>query len=309
MSLIRKPHEIKVQDKIKCLIYGQAGTGKTTMALSAPKPLLLDFDGGASRLNTAHRVDTVQIQNWAECMQVMQEDLSAYETIVVDTIGKMLDFIITDVCKGRVPQINNWGTINNNFTAFCRQLHSLNKNIIFIAHRDNRKEGDKNVFIPAIREKSYNAIVTELDLMGYIESRNDQREITFDFSDRNDGKNTCNLPRYIAVPTIVDNQGNPTAKNDFVERVIIEPFVSRLKARNAEISAYTQTVDQIKEQIQCITDEESANDFMERVIKDASYPHVGSSKMVSRQLFSDAVKKLSITYNPQTQRYEHPATA
>lgn len=203
MTLIRKPHQIQVQTKIKCLIYGQAGTGKTTMALSAPKPLLLDFDGGASRLNTAHRVDTVQIDNWAECMQVMQEDLSAYETIVVDTIGKMLDFIITDVCKGRVPQINNWGTINNNFTAFCRQLHSLNKNIIFIAHRDNRKEGDKNVFIPAIREKSYNAIVTELDLMGYIESRNDQREITFDFSDRNDGKNTCNLPRYIAIPTIV----------------------------------------------------------------------------------------------------------
>lgn len=308
MTLIRKPHEIQVQDKVKCLIYGQAGTGKTTMALSAPKPLLLDFDGGASRLNTAHRADTVQIQNWAECMQVMQEDLSAYETIVVDTIGKMLDFIITDVCKGRVPQINNWGTINNNFTAFCRQLHSLNKNIIFIAHRDNRKEGDKNVFIPAIREKSYNAIVTELDLMGYIESRNDQREITFDFSDRNDGKNTCNLPRYIPVPTIVDNQGNATAKNDFIERVIITPFVSRLKARNEEVSAYTQAVDEIKEQIFGITDEVSANDFMERVIKDVTYPHVGSSKVVARQLFSEITKKLALAYNSQTQRYEH-ATA
>lgn len=308
MTLIRKPHEIQVQDKVKCLIYGQAGTGKTTMALSAPKSLLLDFDGGASRLNTAHRADTVQIQNWAECMQVMQEDLSAYETIVVDTIGKMLDFIITDVCKGRVPQINNWGTINNNFTSFCRQLHSLNKNIIFIAHRDNRKEGDKNVFIPAIREKSYNAIVTELDLMGYIESRNDQREITFDFSDRNDGKNTCNLPRYIPVPTIVDNQGNATAKNDFIERVIITPFVSRLKARNEEVSAYTQAVDEIKEQVQGITDEVSANDFMERVIKDVTYPHVGSSKMVARQLFSEITKKLALAYNSQTQRYEH-ATA
>lgn len=304
MSLIRKPHEIQVQDKIKCLIYGQAGTGKTTMALSAPKPLLLDFDGGASRLNTAHRVDTVQIQNWAECMQVMQEDLSAYETIVVDTIGKMLDFIITDVCKGRVPQINNWGTINNNFTAFCRQLHSLNKNIIFIAHRDNRKEGDKNVFIPAIREKSYNAIVTELDLMGYIESRNDQREITFDFSDRNDGKNTCNLPRYIAVPTIVDNQGNATANNDFIERVIIAPFVSRLSKQAKAVKDYEQAIREIKEQIATIGDDVSANDFMERVIKDSTYPHIGSSKVVARQLFSEITKKLALTYNSKTQCYE-----
>lgn len=308
MTLIRKPDQLEVSNYLKMLLYGQAGTGKTTMALSAPKPLLLDFDGGASRLNTAHRADTVQIQNWAECVQVMQEDLSAYETIVVDTIGKMLDFIITDVCKGRVPQINNWGTINNTFMAFCRQLHSLNKNIIFIAHRDNRKEGDKNVFIPAIREKSYNAIVTELDLMGYIESRNDQREITFDFSDRNDGKNTCNLPRYIPIPTIVDNQGNVTAKNDFIDRVIITPFVSRLKSRNAEVSAYTQAVDEIKEQICCITDEVSANDFMERVIKDATYPHVGSSKTVARKLFSEITKKLALTYDAKTQRYGH-ATA
>lgn len=304
MTLIRKPHEIQVQDKVKCLIYGQAGTGKTTMALSAPKPLLLDFDGGASRLNVAHRADTVQIQSWSDCEDVMKENLSAYDTIVVDTIGKMLDFIITDVCKGRVPQINNWGTINNVFTSFCRQLHSLNKNIIFIAHRDNRKEGDKNVFIPAIREKSYNAIVTELDLMGYIESRNDQREITFDFSDRNDGKNTCNLPRFIAIPTIVDNKGNATAKNDFIERVIINPFVNRLKSRNEEVAAYTQAVEEIKEQIEDINDADSANDFMERVIKDKSYPHVGTSAVFARKMFSTKVKSLKLNFNSDTQSYE-----
>lgn len=54
MSLIRKPHELNVQTKIKALIYGQAGTGKTTLALSTPKPLLFDFDGGVHRVNFAH---------------------------------------------------------------------------------------------------------------------------------------------------------------------------------------------------------------------------------------------------------------
>ena len=39
MSLIKKPNELDVQTKIKALIYGQAGMGKTTLALSAPKPL------------------------------------------------------------------------------------------------------------------------------------------------------------------------------------------------------------------------------------------------------------------------------
>ena len=51
MTLIRKPAELKVQPKIKMLVYGQAGIGKSTIALSAPAPLLFDFDNGINRVN------------------------------------------------------------------------------------------------------------------------------------------------------------------------------------------------------------------------------------------------------------------
>ena len=46
MALIKKPYELTFQPKIKALIYGEPGTGKTTLALSAPNPLLIDCDGG-----------------------------------------------------------------------------------------------------------------------------------------------------------------------------------------------------------------------------------------------------------------------
>ncbi len=73
-----------------------------------------------------------------------------------------------------------------------RTLSGLNKHIIFVAHRDTRKEGDDTVFIPALREKSYNSIVTELDLLGYLEMKSERgvqrRTITFDPTSRNDGK-------------------------------------------------------------------------------------------------------------------------
>mgnify|MGYP000647606054 CR=1 FL=1 len=88
-----------------------------------------------------------------------------------------------------------------------RTLSSLKKHIIFVAHRDTRKEGDDTVFIPALREKSYNSIVTELDLLGYLEMKSERgvqrRTITFDPTSRNDGKNTCNLPSVMEVPTIL----------------------------------------------------------------------------------------------------------
>ena len=87
MSLIKKAAELNLQTKMKVLIYGQAGTGKSTLAISAPKPLLFDFDGGVHRINFSHLsgVDTVQITSYQNFLDVLEEDLSGYESFVIDT--------------------------------------------------------------------------------------------------------------------------------------------------------------------------------------------------------------------------------
>ena len=54
MSLIKKSNELTISPTLKMMVYGQAGMGKTTFALSAPKPLLLDFDNGVKRVNLQH---------------------------------------------------------------------------------------------------------------------------------------------------------------------------------------------------------------------------------------------------------------
>ena len=48
--MIKKASEIINTDKkIRLLIAGYPGIGKTTLALSAPKPLLIDVDRGTDR--------------------------------------------------------------------------------------------------------------------------------------------------------------------------------------------------------------------------------------------------------------------
>ena len=296
MSLIKKSNELVIPTTVKMMIYGQAGMGKTTVALSAPKPLLLDFDNGVKRVNMAHLdgIDIVQVSSWQDVQQVLQEDLSAYQTIVVDTIGKMMDFIISYKCGTRQPQIKDWGGINAEFSWMTRTLSSLNKNVVFVAHRDTRKEGDDTVFIPALREKSYNSIVTELDLLGYLEMRNEngvqKRTITFDPTSRNDGKNTCNLPGLMQVPTILDRNGNPTAKNDFITAKVIMPYLSMLQIKKEEAAKYDKVIAEIKENIELITDASSANEFASRINE---FEHVGSSLNMARNLFSAKVKALA----------------
>ena len=94
MSLIKKPNELTVKTTLSALIYGQPGMGKTTLALSAPNPVLFDYDGGIHRVNAAHRVPTVQITSWDETNQVLaSEEIKEFDTIVIDTAGKMLSFM------------------------------------------------------------------------------------------------------------------------------------------------------------------------------------------------------------------------
>lgn len=310
MSLIKKSNELVIPTTVNMMIYGQAGMGKTTVALSAPKPLLLDFDNGVKRVNMTHLdgIDIVQVTSWQDVQQVLQEDLSAYQTIVVDTIGKMMDFIISYKCGTRQPQIRDWGGINAEFSWLTRTLSSLNKNVVFVAHRDTRKEGDDTVFIPALREKSYNSIVTELDLLGYLEMRNEngvqKRTITFDPTSRNDGKNTCNLPGLMQVPTILDRNGSPTAKNDFITMQVIRPYLNMLQVKKEEAAKYDKVVEEIRDQIEMITDALSANEFA-KIIN--NFDHVGSSLAKARDMFGKKVKELGLVYDKETKTYADAA--
>lgn len=307
MALIKKAAELTIPQTVKMIIYGQAGMGKTTFALSAPKPLLLDFDNGVKRVNSDHLngVDIVQVSSWQDVQALFNEDLSAYETIVVDTIGKMMDFIIAYKCGSRQPQVREWSGINQEFNWFTRSLSMLNKNIVFVAHRDTRKEGDDTVFVPALREKSYNQIVTDVDLLGYMEMRlvngKIQRTITFDPTARNDGKNTCNLPSIMEIPTIIDKNGKITGKNDFIVKNILAPYHAMLQSKQQARAEYDAKINDINDLLETVTDADSANNFVEVLGK---MKQVGNSLQYARQQFAAKVAELGLTFNKESKSYE-----
>jgi phage nucleotide-binding protein len=315
MGLIKKSNELTIQKNVKMMVYGQAGMGKTTLALSSPNPLLLDFDNGVKRVNNAHlgdNVGIVQINNWQEIVTLLTTEaaeLAPFGTIVVDTIGKMMDFIIAYRCGGRNPRVQDWGTINNDFKWFVNALSGLGKHIIFVAHRDSRKEGDDTVFVPALREKSYNSIVTELDLLGYLEMKNEngvqKRSITFDPTSRNDGKNTCQLPGVMFIQNILNQNGQPTGANDFIEKQIISKYQSMISVKEKAAQEYQAALEEIKNACELMTDAVGANHFLEH-IKD--YANLGNSVILfARDIFSKRVKALGLKYNKDTKQYEDAA--
>ncbi|HLP42898.1 MAG TPA: ATP-binding protein, partial [Fibrobacteria bacterium] len=199
MSLIRKPHELKTSACIKMLIYGQPGLGKSTLALSAPDPLLIDFDRGTHRVQAKHLKDTVQVERWEDIIQLLEkEDLRPFKTLIIDTAGKMLDYMSAFIIAGDPKMgrkdgqlaLQGFGARKGMFQRFLAQAGMLGKHLVFVAHEKEEKDGDQKIIRPEIGGSSAGDLIKDLDLVGYMEAKGRVRTISFDPCEKFYGKNT-----------------------------------------------------------------------------------------------------------------------
>ena len=91
---IIKPENMNFSNKnIIMIISGLPGTGKTTLALSAPDVLLIDTDEGLARVNPAHRRDASVCKTYEEILADIKAAEGQYKTIVIDTCGALIEYM------------------------------------------------------------------------------------------------------------------------------------------------------------------------------------------------------------------------
>lgn len=313
MGLIKKPNELDVNVRIKMLIYGQPGAGKTVAALSAPKPLLIDFDGGVNRVDYEFIKDTVQVRGYEDILNLLNnEDLSDYETLVIDTGGKLLDsmgeyLIASNPRLGKRNgslTLEGYGVRKTEFTALLRLINSKRKHIVFVAHRTTEKNGDDVRYVPLFGGSNYDALATELDLVGYLVAEGNRRVITFDPCLQSEGKNTCNLPAQMDVPYLKNENREVVGDNNFLETQVFKRYIDRLKERSVEGEAYKKLIVEIEGDIANIKTAEDATLYINKV---ETYSHIGNSKAVARNKFMARTKELGLVYDKASKSYVAPS--
>ena len=87
--MIRNPNDIQEgAKKIRMLIAGYPGIGKSTLALSAPNPLHIDVDFGIDRIEPRYRKPYIQPQSYDEILgDLTPINLQDFDTLVFDTGG------------------------------------------------------------------------------------------------------------------------------------------------------------------------------------------------------------------------------
>ena len=194
-------------------IYGKTSRGKTTLALTARNPLLFDFDGGVVR--ALGRRDVVQVSSWTDDVAgLTPADLAPYDTVIIDTAGRMLDCLANDIINSGEPGMrkrdggltqNGFGSLKYRFTSWVRQIRATGKDVIVICHTAETRDGEKTTLKVDMQGGAKEWLPQESTVMGLIDYDRGRRVISFSEDLTEYGKDPVKLKR-IAVPDYSDAQ-------------------------------------------------------------------------------------------------------
>lgn len=131
--------------KIKMVLYGEPGVGKSVFASKAPNPFFICTDGNYEWLEDfgAKPESHKQVSSFSEFKQLISntELLNKYDTIVVDLLEDLFKWCEYEFCvRTKIDHVSDLGfakgydtTRNEFFISICKLL-AYDKNIIFIMH-------------------------------------------------------------------------------------------------------------------------------------------------------------------------------
>lgn len=294
LKITRAQDPITVE-RLKVVIYGQPGAAKSSIAFTAEAPLLLDFDGGSYR--AANRGDMVQISQWSDASSIAAEDLAPYKTVIIDTAGRALDMLTADIIRADPKKANGgsltmpgWGVLKARFGAYLTLLNSFGKDVILVAHMEEKQRGDEVIERLDVQGGSKGEIYKAADAMGRLTIENGARWLKFSPTDAAFGKNPGQLD-----PLLVPHQDSPEF-NGFLARVI-QQTKDKINTLNEEQKAAKAEQDWFRTALPNVEDADGINALIDRAKV--------AGKAVSTMLHNRAME-LGMSFDKDAGAYSKP---
>lgn len=243
------PSEPIVTENLITTLFGQPGIGKSSLAFSAEEPLMLDFDGGAQR--ALGRKNTVRVTAWADVASISAEDVAPYKTIILDTVGRALEFLAADLIASNPKYartsgeltMQGYGALKTAFAQWLSRIRTFGKHIVLIAHEKEEKDGDNTI----VRLDAMGATRTEVvrlsDLVGFVSANGNARQLDFNPTDRHTGKNCAGFDA-LPIPHLAQQ---PL----FLAGVLSEAMTrmnaetEAMRSRNEELAHWREVIEKI----------------------------------------------------------------
>lgn len=307
--MIRNPNDIRDgEKKIRMLIAGYPGIGKSTLALSAPNPLHIDVDFGIDRIEPRYRMPYIQPASYQEILDDLTPiNVQNYDTLVFDTGGKLISLMSLWAIK-KDPKygqrdgslsLKGYGFVGKEFVRlmdYC--FYELQKNIVIVFHATEEKDGDNTRLRIKVEGQTKNNVWEPMDLGGFVEIYGTDRTIGFSNCERYFAKGTRGISGIRKIPTLT-----PTSPNDFLSRLFAEynSIATREAEQNvADQAAYEAAMAEGRAIIETITDADTANAAMPRI---KTIKHALTSEKEVGVAFNAKIKACGLFYDNVLKKY------
>ena len=254
------------------------------------------------------RTDYIQPETYEELLNDLKGDLSDYETIVIDTGGKLLDLMKAYVIKNDIKNakkdgtlsLQGYGAVGREFTRFMNYIYfELRKHCVIIFHAVEEKQDEETKLRILVEGSTKNTVWQNVELGGFMEMRGNKKTIGFDNCERYFAKSSFGIKGNYTIPELDGN-----IPNDFLTKL----FEQANKNIQEESKIFEEERKQCAEIVQKYTDiiatmtVENVNDVMEQI--KGIDNHVLTSEKEIKAHFAEKIKELNLVWNKDKQQYE-----
>lgn len=301
---IKKNTELTfTEKKFIIIIAGTPGAWKTSTALSAPNPLLFDFDRGISRVRPEHRRLTAEEESYDEFLADLEsEEYKACETVIIDTCGSLIQLMqpwarANDQKAARDGRAM-FGVIKSEFLRLMEKIRSDGKNIVILFHTTEVQKGDLLMTRLSCEGSVKDIVWTPADLGGTITVRGKKHIINFSPTEETFGKACYGIRGEYEIPELA-----PGAPNKFLTD-LFEKARGNIAKEQAEFCSmklvYDEAIASGTGIIAGITDAETAT---AAVTKLGNLKHALTSKAELSGKLQTRVKDLGLKWDKSISAY------
>ena len=285
-----------VRENTVLTLYAPPNLGKTTLALTAERPIHLDFDDGIQRAAPEVRSGKahVTVNSWDDIAGFEASDFANYKTVVIDTVGTCIDKLMLAINSSGKLKVQEWGDLGARFKAMVNRLRSFGLDVVFVAHGSEEQRGDVTVDrIQAAGNMAKQLVYQASDFIGrlYLDEQN-RRCITFNPTNTSFAKNVGT-----GLPTVLLPKPEPGM--DTLARLIAQgKHLLNQSSREEQHAAAEQM--QAVQQFQAFTAVEQFNEAVKQ--------HATSSRVTKDMLVKIGESK-GLVFNRETRTFSNPNAA
>jgi len=171
---------------VRVLLYGDNGHGKTRLAATGPKSIIIDCnEQGTQSVRNYPDTKVFPAASWEDIVYAywyLKEGKHDRETAIIDTLTMMQVMCIKAVLKQQedrdpnrppsMPDKRTWGQVGEMMTEQILNFRNLPMNVVFVAQKKkeyNEDEEDSEVYyVPDMTPKGRGAVTAAVGIIGYV---------------------------------------------------------------------------------------------------------------------------------------------